>query len=157
MWAKRVSWVGRFGQNRLSSDFDNSQELFRFVGYPDAPFRNEDNNSHRGLAIFLAEQRKPGKVKGKGNLIEYESRKVKTLRRSTTVAQLHALTRCKGTFNFLKGLWADMSAMSSDLHVRRDANNSVAAARTTHLSEQKDTVHLIKSLGHECMSGSGGD
>ena len=48
----------------------------------------------------------------------------------------------------------DMSGMAASLHMRTDANNLVTTAKTTHLPEQKETVHMINQLRHEACSGS---
>ena len=48
----------------------------------------------------------------------------------------------------------DMTAQSLDIHMRTDANNLVTTASTTHLPEQKETIHMINQLRHESCSGS---
>ena len=61
--------------------------------------------------------------------------------------------KCFGTCLFLKGLWRDLSAETSVLHLRTDANNLVTTASTTHLPEQRETIHLISMLRKEACSG----
>ena len=57
----------------------------RFVGYPDAAYRNNsDKSSQRGQTIFLAESRVRGKTDTRGSLIDYESQKIKKTAFSTT-------------------------------------------------------------------------
>ena len=51
----------------------------------------------------------------------------------------------------------DMSGTAVELHMRTDANNLVTTASTTHLPEQKETIHMINQLRHEACSGSIGD
>ena len=53
----------------------------------------------------------------------------------------------------LRGLWMDMTAQALDIHMRTDANNLVTTARTTHLPEQEETIHMIPMMRHEACSG----
>ena len=127
----------------------------RIVGYPDAAYRNNsDKSSQRGQAIFLAEPRQAGQVNTRGSLVDYESQKIKKTVLSTTVSELYAFMKCFGTCQFLRGLWMDMSSTAAELHMRTDANNLVTTASTTHLPEQKETIHMINQLRHESCSGS---
>ena len=48
----------------------------------------------------------------------------------------------------------DIFGERADLHMRTDANNLVTTASTTHLPEQKETIHMINQLRHEACSGS---
>ena len=48
----------------------------------------------------------------------------------------------------------DLTGKSLYLHMRSDANNLVTTATTTHLPEQKETIHMINQLRHESCSGS---
>ena len=48
----------------------------------------------------------------------------------------------------------DMTGQIADIHMRTDANNLVTTASTTHLPEQKETIHMINQLRHEACSGS---
>ena len=48
----------------------------------------------------------------------------------------------------------DISGEAADLHMRTDANNLVTTASTTHLPEQKETIHMIQMLRKESSSGS---
>jgi len=73
---------------------------------------------------------------------------------STTVSELYSFMKCYGTCQFLKGLWMDISAEESEIHMRTDANNLVTTASTTHLPEQKETIHMIQMLRKESSSGS---
>eukprot|EP00974_Lingulodinium_polyedra_P014370 1392665-Lingulodinium_polyedra.AAC.1 len=43
------------------------------------------------------------------------------------------------------------------LHLRTDANNLVTTTATTHLLEQKETIHMIQMLRKESCSGAIGD
>ena len=127
----------------------------RFVGYPDAAFRNNaDKSSQRGQTVFLVEARQYGKVDARGSLIDYESQKIKRTVLSTTVSELYAFMKCFGTCQFLRGLWMDIFGHPAELHMRTDANNLVTTASTTHLPEQKETIHMINQLRHEACSGS---
>ena len=127
----------------------------RIIGYPDAAFRNNaDKSSQRGQAVFIAESRQNGKVDAKGSLVDYESQKIKRTVLSTTVAELYAFMKCFGTCQFLRGLWMDIFGSPADLHMRTDANNLVTTASTTHLPEQKETIHMINQLRHEACSGA---
>ena len=47
-----------------------------------------------------------------------------------------------------------MSGESADIHMRTDANNLVSTASTTHLPEQRETIHMINQLRRESCSGS---
>ena len=48
----------------------------------------------------------------------------------------------------------DVSGEAADLHMRTDANNLVTTASTTHLPEQKATIHMIQMLRKESSSGN---
>ena len=48
----------------------------------------------------------------------------------------------------------DISGQKLALHMRTDANNLVTTATTTHLPEQKETIHMINQLRTEACSGS---
>jgi hypothetical protein len=128
----------------------------RILGFPDASYRNnEDGSSQRAHCIFIAQDRddKSAQADTWGSLVDYESHKITTTTMSTTVAELNALMRCFGSCLFLRGLWADVSGTVCDIHMRTDANNLVTTASTTHLPEQKETVHLIQMLRKESCSG----
>ena len=58
---------------------------------------------------------------------------------------------CFGSCQFLCGLWMDLSGEVANIH-RTDAKNLVTAARTIHLPEQKETIHMM--LRKEACSGS---
>jgi hypothetical protein len=127
----------------------------RILGYPDASYRNNpDLSSQRGQCIFLAEARKSGRTDARGSLVDYESTKIRRTTLSTTVAELYSFMKCFGTCQFLRGLWMDVSGMSSDVWMRTDANNLVTTASTTHLPEQKETIHMIQMLRREACSGA---
>ena len=145
------------------------QGPLRLIGYPDASFKNnEDHSSQRGQCIFLAEQRKTftdSRLRGqkhgvtqenpntKGSLIDYESTKIRRTTLSTTVAELYSFMKCYGTCLYLKGLWQDISGNEAEIHMRTDAHNLVTTAATTHLPEQKETIHMIQMLRKEANSG----
>ena len=42
---------------------------------------------------------------------------------------------------------------SASIHMRTNANNLVTTASTTHLPEQKETIHMIQMLRKESCSG----
>ena len=48
----------------------------------------------------------------------------------------------------------DISGQSADINLRTDANNLVTTAFTTHLPEQKETIHMIQMLRKESCSGA---
>ena len=124
------------------------------VGYPDAAYRNNsDSSSQRGQVIFLAEPRTKHQS-SKGSLIDFESHKINKTTLSTTVAELYSLMKCFGTCQMLRGLWMDLSAECAQVHIRTDANNLVTTAASTHLPEQKETIHMIQMLRKEACSGS---
>jgi len=126
----------------------------RIIGFPDAAFRNNpDKSTQRGQVIFLAEPRQKNRIDGRGSLVDYESQKIKTITQSTTVAELNALIKCYGTCQFLRGIWMDMTGKVAEIHIRTDANNLVTTAQTTHLPEQKETIHMIRMLRVEACSG----
>ena len=142
----------------------------RLIGYPDASFKNnEDHSSQRGQCIFIAESRKTfldgvragGRKQllpnenpnARGSMIDYESTKIKRTTLSTTVAELYSFMKCYGTCLYLKGLWQDMTGEPVELHMRTDAHNLVTTASTTHLPEQKETIHMIQMLRKESNSG----
>ena len=55
---------------------------------------------------------------------------------------------------FLRGLWMDLFGHPAELNMRTDANNLVTTASSTHLPEQKETIHMINQLRHESCSGA---
>ena len=48
----------------------------------------------------------------------------------------------------------DISGEAAEVHMRTDANNLVTTATTTHLPEQKETIHMINQLRTEASSGA---
>ena len=129
----------------------------RKIGFPDASYRNnEDGSSQRGMTVFLAETRVRSTKDGMsyGSLIDYESQKIKKTVLSTTVAELYSFMKCSGSCKFLRGLWMDLSGEIADIHMRTDAKNLVTTARTIHLPEQKETIHMISMLRKEAFPGS---
>ena len=73
---------------------------------------------------------------------------------STTVSELYSLMKCFGTCQMLRGLWADISGTEVPIHIRTDANNLVTTATSTHLPEQRETIHMIQMLRKESLSGA---
>ena len=127
----------------------------RLVAMPDAAFRNNsDKSSQRTMVIFMAEPRKEKSKNTRGSLIFFESTKIKRTTLSTTVAELYALMKCYGTCQMLRGLIKDITGLSSEIHMRTDANNLVTTASTTHVPEQQETIHMIQMLRKEACSGS---
>ena len=61
--------------------------------------------------------------------------------------------KCYGNCLYLKGLWQDISGEAVETHMRTDAHNLVTTASTTHLPEQKETIHMIQMLRKESNSG----
>ena len=127
----------------------------RLVAMPDAAFRNNSGkSSQRAMVIFMAEPRKEKSKNTRGSLIFFESTKIKRTTLSTTVAELYALMKCYGTCQMLRGLIKDINGLSSEIHMRTDANNLVTTASTTHVPEQQETIHMIQMLRKEACSGS---
>ena len=62
--------------------------------------------------------------------------------------------KCYGTCQILRGLIKDIGGLSSEIHMRTDANNLVTTASTTHVPEQQETIHMIQMLRKEACSGS---
>ena len=54
----------------------------------------------------------------------------------------------------LRGLWADSSGTEVPIHIRADANDLVTTATSTHLPEQRETIHMIQMLRKESLSGA---
>ena len=48
----------------------------------------------------------------------------------------------------------DISGEVANIHMRTGAKNMVTTARTIHLPEHKDTIHMISMLRKEARSGS---
>ena len=48
----------------------------------------------------------------------------------------------------------DIAGEVANIHMRTDAKNLVTTARTTHLLEQKETIHMISMLRKEACSGN---
>ena len=129
----------------------------RILGFPYASYRNNDvGSSLRGMTVFLAESRERSSKDGMayGSLIDYESSKIKKTMLSTTVAELYSFMKCFGSCQFLRGLWMDIPGEVTTIHMRTDAKNLVTTARTIHLPEQKETIHMISMLRKEACAGS---
>ena len=129
----------------------------RILGFPDASHRNnDDGSSQTGMTVFLTESRERSSKDGMsyGTLADYESQKIKKFVLTTTVAELYSFPKCCGSCQFLRGLWMDLSGEVAIIHMRTDAKNLVTAARTIHLPEQKETVHMISMLRKEACSAS---
>ena len=54
--------------------------------------------------------------------------------------ELYNLMKCVGRYQFLRGLWMDLSDEVADIHMKTDAKNLVTTASTIHLPEQKKTI-----------------
>ena len=87
-------------------------------------------------------------------MIDYESTKIRRTTLSTTVAEGYSFMKCYGICLYLRGLWMDVSGQSAPIHMRTDARNLVTTASTTHLPEQKETIHMIQMLRKEARSGT---
>ena len=70
------------------------------------------------------------------------------------MSELYSFMKCFGTCQFLKRLWMDISGTIADIHMRTDAKNLVTTASTTHLPEQKETIHMISMMRKEACSGN---
>ena len=110
-------------------------------------------HSARWLFSWLNQGRKRAE-NTRGSLIFFESTKIKRTTLSTTVAELYALMKCYRTCQMLRGLIKDITGLSSEIHMRTDANNLVTTASTTHVPEQQETIHMIQMLRKEACSGS---
>jgi hypothetical protein len=127
----------------------------RIVRFPDAAYRNNsDKTSQRAHVIFICAPRERSEKHTYGSLVDFESHKINRTVLSTTVSELYAFMKCYGTCQFLRGLWMDISGTAAEIHIRTDANNLVTTASTTHLPEQKETIHMIQMLRKEACSGS---
>ena len=127
------------------------------IGFPDASHgNNEDGSSQRGMTVFLAESRERTTKDGMsyGSLIDYESQKVKKTVLSTTLAELYSFMKCFGSCQFLLGLRMGLSGEVANILMRTDAKNLVTTARTIHLPEQKEKIHMISMLRKEACSRS---
>ena len=69
------------------------------------------------------------------------------------MSELYSLMKCFGTCQMLRGLWMDISSAHADIHIRTDANNLATTASSTHLPEQRETIHMIQMLRKEACSG----
>ena len=124
----------------------------RISGFSDASCRNnEDGSSQRGMTVFLAESRERPSEDGTscGSLIDYESQRIERTVLSTTVAELFSFMKCVGSCQFLRGFWMDRSGEVANIHMRTDAKNLITTARTIHLSEPKETIHIISVMRKE--------
>ena len=132
-------------------------EPLRINGFLDDPHRkNEDGSSQRGMTVFLAESSELSSKEGMsyGSPIDYESQRIRRTVLSTTVAGLYSFMKCCGSCQFLRELWMDISGDVANIHMRTDAKNVVTTARTIHLPEQKETIHMISMLRRKARSGS---
>ena len=112
-----------------------------------------NHHSARWLFSWLNQERKRAKTL-EVLLFSLNLTKIKRTTLSTTVAELYALMKCYGTCQMLRGLIKDIAGLSSEIHMRTDANNLVTTASTTHVPEQQETIHMIQMLRKEACSGS---
>ena len=93
----------------------------------------------RCMTVFSAESRELSSKDGMsyGNLIDYESQRIKRIVLSTAVAELYSFMKCFGSCQFLRGLWMNISGEIADIHMRIHAQNVVTTATTIHLPEPK--------------------
>ena len=89
-----------------------------------------------------------------GSLVDYESQKIKRTVLSTTVAEFYSFTKCFGSCQLLRGLWMDLSGEIADIQMRTYAKNLVTTARTIHLPEPQETIHMMSMLRKEACSES---
>ena len=87
-------------------------------------------------------------------LLTTKVKKIKRTVLSTNVAELQSLMKCCGSFQFLRGLWMDMSGEVEEIHMTTDTKNLVTTARTIYLSERMETILMISLLRKEACSGS---
>ena len=106
--------------------------------------------------MFLAESREQSSKDGMSHVsvVDNESQRIRKLALSTTVAELYSPMKCFGSCQFLRGLWIDISGKVAKIHMRIGAKNLVTTARTIHLPEQKETLHMISMWRKEACSGS---
>ena len=102
--------------------------------------------------MFLAERRERSSKDGMsyGSPLDFEGQKIKKTVLSTSVAKLYSFGSCQ----FLRGLWLDISGEVADILMQTDAKNLVKTARTIHLLEEKETIHMFSMLRKEACSGS---
>ncbi len=127
----------------------------RIVSIPDASFHgNADKSSQMGICVFVVKARKTASHHAGGNLIGFQSHKIKKQTLSTTVAELYALLKGFGIGQYLKTLWVDISRRNVPLELRTDANSLMETARTTHAPEQKETTHMIDVIRRVTSTGA---
>ena len=116
--------------------------------------KNDDGSSQRGMTVFLAEPRERSSRDGMayGCLIDNESQKIKKDSALHQRAELYSFMKCFGSCQFLRGLWMDISSEVAHIHMRIDVKNLVTTARTIHLPEQKETIHIISMLREKDFS-----
>ena len=108
----------------------------KLMAMPDAAFRNNSNkSSQRAMVVFMSEPRKEKSRNSRGSLIFFESTRIKRTTLSTTVGELHAVMKCHGTCQMLRGLTKEITGHSCEIQMRTDANNLVTTASTTHVPE----------------------
>ena len=59
-----------------------------------------------------------------------------------------------GPWQFLRGKRMDISGEVADIHMRTDAKNWVTTARTIHLPEQRETIHMIFCCDRKPLQGA---
>ena len=130
----------------------------RILGFLDGSHRNnDDGSSQRGMTVFLAESRERSSRDGMtdGSLIKYESQKISKdcalhCPGRAVIFQLSALVSCQ----FHQGLWMDISGEAANIRIKIEVKNLETTARTIHLLEQEETIHMISVLRKEARSGS---
>ena len=130
---------------------------WRTIAFPDASYRsNKDGSSQRGMIVSLTESREHSSKDGMSyrNLVDFGGQKIKRNLLSTTVAELYSFVKCVGSCQFLRGLWIDISGEVAEIHMRTEGKNVVTTARTIHLPEQRETIHMISMFRKEACPGS---
>ena len=68
--------------------------------------------------------------------------------------ELYSFMKYISSCQFFRGLWMDMSGEIAEIHMWTDAKNLVTTARTIHLFEEKEIIHMISMLRKEDSSGN---
>ena len=62
--------------------------------------------------------------------------------------------KCFCSCRFLCGLWIDLFGEVANIHLSTDGKNLVTTARTIHLPEERESIHVISLLQKEACSGT---
>ena len=156
MWRLLTSWEDSSSHSQWNFNSGHSQDRWEWLDFLMPPIETMKMGLHREAWQYFSDLWEHSSKDGMsyGSLVDYESQKISRIVLSTTVAELYSFMQCFGSCQFRRVLRMNISGEVADIHMRTDAKNLVTTARTIHLLERKETIHMISMLRKEACSGS---